>query len=116
MFKLTTAAAEQVLKAAKEAGTEGMALRLAATQQAEAQSGTDILRHSVDELELSGRSRRCLDTLDVKTIGDLVAKTKEELMTARNFGRTSLKEVREKLAAHGLVLEGEEPGKEEETD
>jgi len=89
---------------------------LAATRQAEAQSGTDILRHSVDELELSGRSRRCLDTLDVKTIGDLVAKTKEELMTARNFGRTSLKEVREKLAAHGLVLEGEEPGKEEETD
>ncbi|NEX15621.1 MAG: iron-sulfur cluster assembly accessory protein [Halochromatium sp.] len=35
MFKLTTAAAEQILKAAKEAGTEGMALRLAATQQAD---------------------------------------------------------------------------------
>ena len=89
---------------------------LAATRQAEAQSGTDILRHSVDELELSLRSRRCLDTLDVKTVGDLVAKTKEELLSARNFGRTSLKEVREKLTEHGLVLEGEEPGEEEETD
>ncbi|MBK1617241.1 iron-sulfur cluster biosynthesis family protein [Lamprobacter modestohalophilus] len=35
MFKLTTAAAEQVLKAAKEAGTDGLSLRLAATQQAD---------------------------------------------------------------------------------
>lgn len=35
MFKLTTAAAEQVLTAAKEAGTEGLSLRLAATQQAD---------------------------------------------------------------------------------
>ncbi|MFP4494391.1 MAG: HesB/IscA family protein [Halochromatium sp.] len=35
MFKLTTAAAEQVLKAAKEGGTEGLSLRLAASQQAD---------------------------------------------------------------------------------
>ena len=35
MFKLTTAAAEQVLRAAKEGGTEGMSLRLAASQQAD---------------------------------------------------------------------------------
>jgi len=90
---------------------------LAATRQAEQAASKDILLHPVDELELSLRSRRCIETVAVKTIGDLVAKTREELMAVRNFGRTSLKEVRDKLAAHGLALTGESPdslGDEEE--
>ena len=83
---------------------------LAATRQVEKESSLDILKHMIEELELSLRSRRCLEALGVKTVGDLAAKTKDELMTARNFGRTSLKEVRERLAASGLSLKDETPG------
>jgi DNA-directed RNA polymerase subunit alpha len=88
---------------------------LAATRKAEDEAERDILRHSVDELELSMRSRRCLDSLGVKTIGDLASMTKDELLSTRNFGRTSLDEIREKLAEHELALSGDpEPGEEEE--
>lgn len=83
---------------------------LALTRQVESDASRDILKHNVEELELSLRSRRCLETAGVKTIGELVSKTKDELLTSRNFGRTSLKEVREKLAEHGLALRGELPG------
>ena len=82
---------------------------LAATRQAEAEAGRNILKHSIDELELSMRARRCIDSADVATIGELVAKDKDELLASRNFGRASLKEVREKLALHNLALRGETP-------
>ena len=83
---------------------------LAATRQAEEDASKDILKHGIDELELSVRSRRCLETTDIKTIGDLASKTRDELLSARNFGRTSLQEIRDKLAAHNLALAGETPG------
>jgi DNA-directed RNA polymerase subunit alpha len=86
---------------------------LAATRKAEDDAERDILRHSVDELELSMRSRRCLDSLGVKTIGDLTSMSKDELLSTRNFGRTSLDEIREKLAEHRLTLSGEVEGEEE---
>jgi len=86
---------------------------LAATRQAEEEASRDILKHPVDELELSVRSRRCLETLDIKCIGDLTEKSKEELLAARNFGRTSLLEICEKLALHGLALSGDMPDAEE---
>jgi len=82
---------------------------LAATRQAEAEGTRDVLRESTDELELSVRCRRCLEALGIRSIGDLVAKTKEELLATRNFGRTSLSEIREKLAARGLALSGDTP-------
>jgi len=86
---------------------------LAATRQAEQEAGKDILKHNVDELELSVRARRCVENAGVATIGELVSKDKDELLAARNFGRASLNEVREKLALHGLALRGEAPGGEE---
>jgi DNA-directed RNA polymerase subunit alpha len=80
---------------------------LAATRQQEADAGDDALKRSVDDLELSVRSRRCLETLGIQTIGDLVERTPEELLAARNFGHTSLEEIQKKLAEHDLMLEGE---------
>ncbi len=77
---------------------------LAATRKAEADASKDILQHSIDELELTMRSRRCIDSLGIQTIGELTERTEEELMTTKNFGRTSLDEVRAKLAARGLSL------------
>ena len=86
---------------------------LAATRQAEQAVGKDILKHSVDELELSVRARRCVENAGVQTVGELVAKDKDELLAARNFGRASLNEVREKLALHNLALRDEAVGGDE---
>ncbi len=86
---------------------------LAATRQAEQEVSRDILKHSVDELELSVRARRCVENAGVQTVGELVAKDKDELLASRNFGRASLNEVREKLALHSLALRGEAVGGDE---
>ena len=59
---------------------------------------------SVDELGLSTRSRKCMDRLGVSTMGELTRLTEEDLLAAPNFGRTSVAEIKTKLAAHGLSL------------
>lgn len=66
----------------------------------------DNLIAPIDTLELSVRSRRCMERIGVKTIGDLVEKTEAELLAGPNFGQTSLNEVRQKLAELGLQLQG----------
>lgn len=68
--------------------------------------GDDQLAAPIDSLELSVRSRRCMERINLKTIGELTEKTESELMTAPNFGQTSLNEVRQKLAELGLSLKG----------
>jgi len=62
------------------------------------------LFRSVDELELSVRSANCLQNANIKTIGDLVQKTEAEMLKTKNFGRKSLKEIKEILAEMGLTL------------
>ena len=61
----------------------------------------------VSELNLSVRARKCMNRLTLTTIGELVSRTGDELMEAKNFGVTSLNEVREKLEAMGLKLRGD---------
>lgn len=63
-----------------------------------------ILSMPVSELGLSVRSRRCMARLNIQTVGDLTMKTAEELLSTKNFGQTSLNEVRSKLAELGLSL------------
>ncbi len=63
-----------------------------------------VLERSIDELELSVRSRRCMERLGVRTIRDLINKTEVELMSAKNFGMTSLNEIKRKLAELNLEL------------
>lgn len=63
-----------------------------------------LLERPVDELGLSIRSRHCMQTLGIETIGDLVSKSEKELLEAKNFGTTSLYNIRKKLAARGLSL------------
>jgi DNA-directed RNA polymerase subunit alpha len=53
------------------------------------------------------RPEKCLAAAGILTIRQLVGKTRIELLGIRNFGRTSLKEVREKLKLRGLVLADE---------
>ena len=62
------------------------------------------LFRSVDELELSVRSANCLQQANIKTIGDLVQRSEAEMLKTKNFGRKSLKEIKEILAEMGLSL------------
>lgn len=69
----------------------------------EAKLNENLFR-SVDELELSVRSANCLQQANIKTIGDLVQKSEGEMLKTKNFGRKSLKEIKEILAEMGLSL------------
>jgi DNA-directed RNA polymerase subunit alpha len=62
------------------------------------------LNRPVEELELSVRSANCLQNANIKLIGQLVQKTEAEMLKTKNFGRKSLKEIKEILASMGLNL------------
>ncbi len=62
------------------------------------------LLKSVDELELSVRSANCLKIANIDYIYQLVQKTEQEMLKTKNFGRKSLKEIKEILAEMGLRL------------
>jgi DNA-directed RNA polymerase subunit alpha len=62
------------------------------------------LNMSLAELELSVRATNCLESEGITTVRDLVIRTDEELLEVRNFGETTLKEVKAKLAERGLSL------------
>jgi DNA-directed RNA polymerase subunit alpha len=62
------------------------------------------LYRTVDELELSVRSANCLQNANIRHIGELVQKTEAEMLKTKNFGRKSLKEIKEILTEMGLSL------------
>ena len=64
----------------------------------------ELLTKPVDDLELSVRARRALSKLNIKTFHELVIKTEAELLGCKNFGVTSLNEIKEKLTNFGLTL------------
>ncbi|MBX3359135.1 MAG: tetratricopeptide repeat protein [Phycisphaeraceae bacterium] len=63
-----------------------------------------VLAKSVSDMALSVRARKALQLLNIQTIGDLVSHTEAELMGVKNFGATSLSEVKVKLNEMGLSL------------
>jgi DNA-directed RNA polymerase subunit alpha len=68
-------------------------------------SEVEGLRHkSVDDLKLSVRARKCLQKLNIHTIGELISKTEAELLGCKNFGVTSLNEINKALGDLGLSL------------
>ena len=68
-------------------------------------SETEGLRHkSVDDLKLSVRARKCVQKLNLRTIGELISKTDAELLGCKNFGVTSLNEINKALGDLGLSL------------
>ena len=62
------------------------------------------LFRSVEELELSVRSANCLQNANITLIGELVQRTEQDMLKTKNFGRKSLKEIKEILANMGLSL------------
>lgn len=69
-----------------------------------AQAPEEVLNRPISQLDFSVRARKALQMLGVQTVGDLATRTEAELMGIKNFGQTSLDEVREKLGALNLGL------------
>ncbi|MFT5048959.1 MAG: DNA-directed RNA polymerase subunit alpha [Chlamydiales bacterium] len=63
-----------------------------------------ILRIPITDFELSVRARNCLNKMGIMSLGDLVKKTEAELLSYKNFGETSLNEIKEILGSKGLRL------------
>jgi DNA-directed RNA polymerase subunit alpha len=76
-------------------------------QQALSEQEQAVLGKPVSELNLSVRARKCMNRLGINTLGDLIQRTADELLESKNFGMTSLAEVREKLQTYGLSLRGD---------
>jgi DNA-directed RNA polymerase subunit alpha len=94
----------------------GMALeggeRVSSSFQAEpveemSQEEKALLAKPISDLNLSVRARKCMTKLGIQTVGELIVHTGDELMECKNFGVTSLNEVREKLTELNLKLKNE---------
>lgn len=66
-----------------------------------------MLSRPISDLNLSVRARKCMIRLGITTIGELIRRTGDDLLECKNFGVTSLNEVREKLTAQALKLRGD---------
>lgn len=74
------------------------------SERKEAERLEAVMRLPLADFELSVRSRNCLAKMNLKVLGDLAHKTEQELMTFKNFGETSLREIRSLLESKGLRL------------
>ena len=70
----------------------------------EDQELVDSLMRSVSQLELSVRAENCLNTAQIRFLGELVEKNESEMLKFRNFGKKSLQEIKSKLAELGMSL------------
>lgn len=83
--------------------------RMAETYEPEALSPDEqvMLARPISDLSLSVRARKCMIRLGITTIGELLRRTGDDLLECKNFGVTSLNEVRDKLSVHGLKIRGD---------
>jgi len=68
-----------------------------------------IINLPLSEVSFSLRVKRCLADLQVETLGDIIKYSAEDLLARKNFGQTSLEEVKNRLAEHGLTLASSQP-------
>ena len=73
------------------------------SEEARSQINQHLYR-SVNELELSVRAANCLKNANIKSIGDLVQRSENEMLKTKNFGKKSLNEIKEVLSEMGLEL------------
>ncbi|TWT36162.1 DNA-directed RNA polymerase subunit alpha [Posidoniimonas corsicana] len=124
-----TETSEQVLLSSKNFGetslveiremlsSKGLELGMFAGQKREEETSYDpdslspderaLLDRPISDLNLSVRARKCMVRLGLTTIGELVRRTGDDLLECKNFGVTSLNEVREKLTQANLKLRGD---------
>ncbi len=87
-----------------EVALEGEAGGMAAPGEAVDHELERKLGMSLAELELSVRATNCLESEGITTVKDLVIRSDDELLEVRNFGETTLREVKQKLGERGLHL------------
>lgn len=97
--------------------SKGLELGMFANQKREEETPYDpdslsaderaLLDRPISDLNLSVRARKCMVRLGLTTIGELVRRTGDDLLECKNFGVTSLNEVREKLTVASLKLRGD---------
>src|SRR3954453_21630237 len=63
-----------------------------------------VMTIPISDFELSVRSRNCLKKMNIKSLGDLLRTSEQELLSYKNFGETSLNEIKALLAQKGLRL------------
>jgi DNA-directed RNA polymerase subunit alpha len=90
-------------------GGESADVQLADSGLADSQSEDTMqkLDTPVELLNLSTRSQQCMERLGIDTVGELIQRTEDELLSTPNFGRTSVSEIKTKLAEMGLGLREE---------
>jgi DNA-directed RNA polymerase subunit alpha len=74
------------------------------TPSAESNVPPELLAKTVQDMELSVRSRKALQRLNINTLGELAARTEDELLGCKNFGQTSLNEIKQQLSTFGIGL------------
>src|SRR3954471_6130404 len=89
-------------QAAEDKGTAGGAPRRPSVVQGDI--APEMLSKSVADMELSVRSRKALQRLNINTFGELASRTEDELLGCKNFGQTSLTEIKQQLTNFGLGL------------
>ena len=82
-------------------GEEAAAITDEGPSQEEIQKKLEL---NISALGLSVRAYNCLEAENIQTVGDLVSRTEDDMLKVRNFGKTSLDEIREKLGDLGLKL------------
>ena len=94
----------QYFELKEDLAVEGGGLAPEGDESAKKKELDELLSKSVDILDLSVRAKNCLESENLQTLGDLVQMTESDILKVRNFGKTSLKEVKTKLTALGLSL------------
>jgi DNA-directed RNA polymerase subunit alpha len=84
--------------------SQASAVREEVYEQLKASGNEHLLTTPVAELSLSVRARKALSLLNIHSIGELIGHTEAELLGIKNFGTTSLEEIKEQLEAQGLSL------------
>ena len=98
--------AQRGLRLGQATEQQNTAALQAVYDQIKSETGQDdsVLSKSVNELNLSVRARKALALLNINTIGEIAMRTEAELMGVKNFGTTSLHEIKDKLVDFGLTL------------
>jgi DNA-directed RNA polymerase subunit alpha len=94
----------QYFELGDETVTSSQVAESPAQEQAVDEELAQKLNVPIQELELSVRASNCLDSAKIETVGQLAKMTDADLLKIRSFGKTSLREVKRKLADIGLAL------------
>ena len=94
----------QYFELGDETVTSSQIAEAAPAEQAVDEAVAQKLNMPIQELELSVRASNCLESAKIETVGQLAKMTDADLLKIRSFGKTSLREVKRKLADIGLSL------------